>query len=113
MAPENREKTVITPFGLFEYNVMSFELKDEAQTFQQFMDVVLRSLDFAFCYIDDALIASTRESEHRENLKQVFDRLKQHGISINTAKCVFGASTVQYLQDTRSTRREPGLYQRR
>ena len=80
MAPENREKTVITPFGLFEYNVMSFELKDEAQTFQQFMDVVLRSLDFAFCYIDDALIASTRESEHRENLKQVFDRLKQQFI---------------------------------
>ena len=43
------------------------------------------------------LIASANESEHREQVKQVFDRLQQYGISINTAKCVFGASTVQYL----------------
>ena len=98
MAPEDREKTaVITPFGLFEYNVMPFGLKNAAQTFQRFMDVVLRGLDFAFCYIDDVLIASANESEHREHVKQVFDRLQQYGISINTAKCVFGASTVQYL----------------
>ena len=54
MAPEDREKTaVITPFGLFEYNVVPFGLKNAAQTFQRFMDVVLRDLDFVFCYIDD------------------------------------------------------------
>ena len=32
------------------------------------MDVVLRGLDFAFCYIDDVLIASTNESEHLEHV---------------------------------------------
>ena len=61
------------------------------------MDVVLRGLDFAFYYIDDLLIASVNEFEHNSHLKQVFDRLQQYGISINSAKCVFGASSVQYL----------------
>ena len=71
MAPEDRQKTaVITPFGLFEYNVMSFGLKNTAQTFQRFMDVVLRGLDFAFCYINDLLITSANEYEHNHHLKQ-------------------------------------------
>ncbi|XP_076394344.1 uncharacterized protein LOC100875763 [Megachile rotundata] len=98
VAPEDREKTaIITPFGLFEYNVMTFGLKNAAQTFQRFMDVVLRGLDFVFCYIDDVLIASANELEHKEHLKQVFDRLKQYGISININKCLFGSPSVRYL----------------
>ena len=59
---------VITLFGLFEYNVMSFGLKNATQTFQRFIDVVLRDLDFAFCYIDDVLIVSSNESEHHNHL---------------------------------------------
>mgnify|MGYP004600165725 CR=1 FL=1 len=73
MAPKDHEKT---PFGLFEYNVMPYGLKIAAQTFQRFMDVVLRGLDFAFCYIDDLLIASANEFEHNNHLKQIFDRLQ-------------------------------------
>ncbi|XP_076256100.1 uncharacterized protein LOC143193662 [Rhynchophorus ferrugineus] len=37
MAKEDREKTaIITPFGLFEINVMLFRLKNAGQSFQQF-----------------------------------------------------------------------------
>lgn len=64
MAPEDREKTaLITPFGLFEFNVMPFGLTHAAQTFHRFMDSVLRSLDFAFCYVDDILVASRSPAE--------------------------------------------------
>ena len=76
---------------------MPFDLKNAVETIQRFMNVVIRSLDFAFCYIDDPVIASTNESEHYDHQRQIFERLKQYGISINLAKCVFGASTVQYL----------------
>ena len=44
---------------------MPFGLKNEAQIFQRFMDVLLWALDFAFCYIDYLLIASANESKHR------------------------------------------------
>nr|XP_012151021.1 PREDICTED: uncharacterized protein K02A2.6-like [Megachile rotundata] len=76
---------------------MTFGLKNAAQTFQRFMDAVLRGLHFAFCYIDDILIASKDDVEHELHLRLVLERLQQFGISINTAKCIFGASSAQYL----------------
>jgi hypothetical protein len=39
---------ITTPFGLFEFPFMSFVLRNAAQTFQRFMDDILRGLDFCF-----------------------------------------------------------------
>ena len=98
VAPEDRKKTaVITPFGLFEFNVMTFGLCNAAQSFQRFMDTVLRGLYFCFCYIDDILVASRNEEEHTRHLRTIFERLQEYGITINVSKCVLGASTVRYL----------------
>ena len=98
VAPEDIEKTAITtPFGLYEFTRMGFGLRNAAQTFQRFMDMVLKGLDFVFVYIDDVLIASANEKEHREHLRQVFQRLHEYGVSINLNKCVFGRSELTYL----------------
>ena len=92
--PADVPKTaVITPFGLFEFTRMPFGLRNAAQTFQRFMDQVLRGLPFCYGYVDDLLIAST---EHKEHLRQVFQRLSEYGILINPTKCVFGASSLGY-----------------
>lgn len=97
VASEDRPKTaVITPFGLFEFNVMTFGLCNAAQSFQRFMDDVLRGLDFCFCYIDDILVASRNEEEHTEHLRIIFKRLLKYGISINLSKCRLGAKNVNY-----------------
>lgn len=98
IAPDDRAKTaVITPFGLFEFNVMTFGLRNAAQTMQRLMDSVLRGLDFCTCYIDDLLIASKDEGQHEQHLRLVFQRLRDHGLSINLPKCSFGVSEVNYL----------------
>lgn len=96
--PEDVPKTaVITPFGLFEFLRMPFGLRNAAQSFQRFIDEVLRGLSFAFAYIDDVLIASSNSEEHQDHLKQVFKRLKQYDIVVNPAKCELGVSTIQFL----------------
>jgi hypothetical protein len=59
---------VITPFGLWEFLRMPFGLCNAGQSFQRFMDEVLVGLDFAFCYLDDILIASSSEDEHLQHL---------------------------------------------
>ena len=38
---------------------MSFGLNNVAQTFQRFIDKVLRDLHFSYAYIDNLLIASS------------------------------------------------------
>ena len=96
--PSDVPKTAITtPFGLFEFVRMPFGLRNAAQTFQRFMDQVLRGLHFAYAYIDDVLIASVSEEEHHHHLKQVFDRFKEFGIVMNPNKCQLGVASLQFL----------------
>lgn len=96
--PADIAKTAITtPFGLFEFAVMPFGLRNAAQTFQRFIDSVLRGLDCCHAYLDDILICSRDEHEHEQHLEAVFNRLNEAGIVINPNKCVFGKPEVTFL----------------
>lgn len=92
-------KTAITtPFGLFEFPYMTFGLRNAAQTFQRFIDEVLRGFDgFCFGYLDDILLYSSSEEEHKSHLRQLFTRLKEYGVLINTSKCRWGQQEVTFL----------------
>ncbi|XP_065052942.1 uncharacterized protein LOC135682132 [Rhopilema esculentum] len=96
--PNDVPKTAIsTPFGLFEFVRMPFGLRNAAQTFQRFMDEVLRGLNFVYAYIDDLLIASSTESDHLQHLEILFSRLSEYGVIINPVKCVFGVPSLDFL----------------
>ena len=96
--PDDVPKTaVITPFGLFEFVRMPFGLRNAAQTFQRFMDQVLRGLPFCFVYLDDLLVASPDMDTHLEHLGQVFKLLSDHGILIHPQKCAFAVSSLDFL----------------
>ena len=98
MSEENISKTaVMTPFGLFEFIRMPFGLRNARQTFQRFMDKVLRGLNFAFVYIDDVLVASISIEEHKRHLELTFDRSDSFGITINPDKCVLASSHLEFL----------------
>nr|VZI34709.1 unnamed protein product [Spirometra erinaceieuropaei] len=79
---------VTTPFGLFEFTRMPFGLRNANQTFQRFIDQVLRGLDFVYAYIDDLLVASSDAAEHEIHLRQLFERLDSYVVIINAAKYV-------------------------
>lgn len=96
--PSDRHKTAITtPFGLFQFTRMSFGLRNAAQTFQRFIDQVVRGLDFVFVYLDDALCASSSEEEHVRHVDALLARFAEYGVVINPAKCVFGAAELDFL----------------
>nr|VZI04021.1 unnamed protein product [Spirometra erinaceieuropaei] len=98
VAPEDVPKTAVTtPFGLFEFVRMPFGLRNAAQTFQRFIDRVLRGVSFVYAYIDDLLVASRNAEENKEHLALVFDRLDQFGVVINPSKCVLGVPSLDFL----------------
>ena len=88
---------IVIPFGLFEFLRMPFGLRNAAQTFQRFIDQVLRGLPFSYAYLDDLLIASATPEEHQQHLRQVLTCLQEHGIIINPAKSVLGVSNLEFL----------------
>lgn len=88
---------IITPIGLFEFTRMTFGLCNAAQTFQRFMNEVLRGLEFCYVYIDDVLIASKDLEEHKIHLRKLFERLRDFGLTINVSKCEFGKSKLSFL----------------
>ena len=98
IAPADIYKTaVITPFGLFEFLRMPFGVRNGAQTFQRFINHILRDLDFVFTYIDDILISSSNAEEHRKHIKIVLSRLCDYVISINPSKCELGVEKIEFL----------------
>lgn len=98
IAPEDIPKTaIITPFGLFEFTVMTFGLRNAGQTFQRYVHQTLGDLEFAYTYIDNILIASNDEQEHEKHLRIVLERLQKASLLLNMGKCEFGKTSIEFL----------------
>lgn len=76
---------------------MSFGLRKAVQSFQRFMDKVLRSLDFCLSNKDDILVVLVSEAHHLEHLRIIFEWLRKYSIVINPNKNVFGQHQVKFL----------------
>ncbi|GFV91761.1 retrovirus-related Pol polyprotein from transposon 297 [Trichonephila clavipes] len=88
---------VTTPWGLYEYTHLCFDLVNAPQTFMRFMHEVLRGLPFCFVYLDDILCYSENAEEHRSHLRTIFQRLSSYGLKLNISKCVFGVTELIFL----------------
>jgi transposase InsO family protein len=61
------------------------------------VETVVKGINNIIVYIDDLLLHSKSHVEHREQLQEVFRRLRAHGLKANLKKCVFGSLEVNYL----------------
>ena len=77
--------------------MMPFVLMNSGSTFQRVLHDVLRDLPFQFIYIDDILVASRTLEEHEKHLRIIFNRLRQHCLTVNLQKCVIGKPSVSFL----------------
>jgi hypothetical protein len=71
-----------TRYGLFEYTVMPFSLTNAPAIFQHFINDTLREYLDVFCtaYLDDILIYSVTQEEHKVHVRQVLNTLQKAGI---------------------------------
>ncbi|WVZ49208.1 hypothetical protein U9M48_000585 [Paspalum notatum var. saurae] len=88
-----------TRYGLYEYLVMSFGLTNAPAFFMYMMNsVFMNELDkFVVVFIDDILIYSKSEEEHKEHLRIVLNRLREHKLYAKFSKCAFWLKEVSFL----------------
>ena len=85
--------------GLFQFKRMPFGLCNAPSVWQRFIDQVLQSdlEPHVFVYLDDIVIVTQTFDKHIEVLTEVFDRLKNAGLTVSQEKCVFCKPELKYL----------------
>ena len=88
-----------TRYGLYEYTVMSFGVTNTPAYFMNMMNkVFMEFLDkFVVVFIDDILVYSKNEEEHKEHLRLVLEKLREHQLYAKFSKCEFWLDEVLYL----------------
>jgi hypothetical protein len=86
-------------YGLYEYIVMSFGLTNVQAHFMYLMNsVFMLELDkFVMVFIDDILVYSKSTDEHKENMRVVLQRLRDHQLYAKFSKCEFWINEVSFL----------------
>src|SRR6266542_155663 len=97
---KDKEKMAfITPWGLFEWNVMLFGLRNALAIFQRLMNHILRKYlgDFTLVYLDDIIIYSKIWKGHLNHLRLVFEDLRGAGLMVKVKKCEFAKRELKFL----------------
>ncbi|GAU48377.1 hypothetical protein TSUD_405390 [Trifolium subterraneum] len=107
-----------TRYGHYEYTVMPFGVTNATGVFMEYMNRIFHSfLDkFVVVFIDDILVYSKSEEEHKEHLRIVLQVLKEKngGIAVDPAKvdAVMKWGTPESVSEIRSFLGLAGYYRR-
>ena len=82
--------TFTTPWGTFAYRQMPFGLINVGATFQRAIDLAFDGLinESIITYLDDLTVYSKKCQDHFFHLRQVLERCRQHGVSLNTKSSI-------------------------
>ena len=88
-----------TRFRHYEFLFLPYGLTNAPTTFMTLMDIVLRPYlgKFVIVFLDDILVYSTTLEEHLENLRKVFQFLRENALYVKDSKCKFLKDSIQYL----------------
>ncbi len=90
----------IIALEVYKSKILSFELINDSTSFQQYMNDVLWNFLNNFCqvYLDDILIYSKTQWEHRQHIKMILNRLREADLQMNIRKCKFNVEEIIFLE---------------
>ena len=86
--------------GLFEPVVMFFRLTNSPATFQTMMNDIFRheiAEGWVVIYMDDILVFSRNEKEHKIHVQRILAKLREHKLSLKPEKCWFSKKEIEFL----------------
>jgi hypothetical protein len=100
ISKEDRPKTAFcTPFGHFQFKVLIEGLTNAPATFQTAMNSIFHPYlqKFVVVYLDDILIYSWTEKEHKAHVCLGLDVLKREKFYVWKTKSTFAAEEIEFL----------------
>lgn len=98
ITPNSRDiTTFITSKGLYRYKRLMFGITCAPEIFKKIMEKMLLSCEGTVVFIDDILIFGTNIKEHDERLRQTTRILEENKVLLNTEKCIYRTTTIQFL----------------
>ena len=100
IAEEDVRKTAFrSRYGHYEFVVMPFGLTNAPAAFMKMMNNVFRDYldEFVIVFIDDILIYSKNQEEHKDHLRKVLDKLREHKLFAKLSKCSFWQREIGFL----------------
>ena len=97
---DDQEKTsFVTPTRNYHYKVMPFGLKNAGGTYKKMITRMFepqlgKNIEI---YIDNMLVKSKVESDHVNDLENIFDILRRYKLRLNASKCSFGVGSGKLL----------------
>jgi len=84
----------------YKSKMLLFELINNSISFQQYMNDVLWNFlnDFCQVYLDDILIYSKTQQEHRQHVKMILNCLQEVSLQMNIWKCEFDVEEIIFLE---------------
>ncbi|MCI24121.1 retrotransposon protein, partial [Trifolium medium] len=88
-----------TRYGHYEYIVMSFGVTNAPAIFMEYMSRIFHPfLDkFVVVFIDDILIYSKSEEEHKDHLRIILQVLEEKKLYAKLSKCEFWMKKISFL----------------
>ena len=86
-----------TPDGLKQNNRMVYGGPSGPAIFQRFLSGQLKDVEMIAVNQDDVLISGRNTTHHIKNLKEVLDKFRELGITLNLKKCKFFQTKVEYV----------------
>ena len=98
LAPESRYITTFsTHLGLMRYKRLNFGISSAAEIFQNVIHETLDGIKGAMNISDDILVFGTTQEEHDQNLRAVFQRLRERGLTLNKSKCEYSKDKLEFF----------------
>ncbi|XP_036329901.1 uncharacterized protein K02A2.6-like [Rhagoletis pomonella] len=89
--------TFLTPFGRYWFLRLPFGISSAPEIYQKRMQIILQDITGVVCQMDDILVFGAKARSHDEALRQVLNRLKENGATLNKDKCEIGITSLKFL----------------
>ena len=86
--------------GQYQWVTTPQGLMGAPASFSRLMDMIMADAENVITYIDDVLCHSKDHPQHISHLASAIDRIGRCNLRLNPNKCIFGATEVEYLGHT-------------